>query len=919
MDKGFIIGTLMMLPVLGGCSQGQEGMLQVDAPEMSYWFAEPADSWETETLPFGNGNIAASVFGTVAEERLTFNEKSLWRGGPNTSAGAGHYWDANKESAPLLEEIRHAFLDGDSEKAAELTRRNFNGHCSYNESEEDPFRFGNFTTGGEFRISTGIDNENITDYRRGLSLDSAKVCVSFLQNGTRYRREYFISHPDNVLVMRFSADRQNSHGRQDVQAGNDRQNGKDVQRSGGQRLELKYIPNPAAQGDILPDGTDGLVYIGRLRDNNMKYVVRIRAICPGAEAAACAGNHTVAEAAVAGDGNQAAGVDKLVAAQVAVDDARNNRCDGKSACRGIVDNLGGILTVTDTDEAVFIVTADTDYRINFDPDFTDPLAYVGEDPEKTTAEWMSAAAVKSYEQLYDAHYQDYISLYNRVRLRLGDAFKSQQTDASCNNLLACDVPTNCPVSSTSDTLSPDGTCTSQLACDAPGDLPINRRFENYRDGVPDLYLEELYYQFGRYLLISSSREGNLPANLQGMWHDGVDGPWHVDYHNNINLQMNYWPACMTNLSECMMPLVDFIRSQEKPGERVAQSYYGAKGWTTSISSNIFGFASPLSSGDMSWNLCPIAGPWLATHIWDYYDYTRDRDFLEKTGYELLRGSAEFVSDYLWRRPDGKYTAAPSTSPEHGPVDAGATFVHAVARELLSDAIEASELLDRDEDARAHWQEVLDNIVPYQTGRYGQLMEWSEDIDDPQDDHRHVNHLFGLHPGHSISPVRTPELAEAARVVLNHRGDAATGWSMGWKLNQWARLHDGNRAYTLYSNLLKYGTADNCWDMHPPFQIDGNFGGTAGVTEMLLQSHDGFINILPALPDCWASGAVSGLCARGAFELAFSWEDSQLKELTILSGAGEDCVLRYGDSSLEFPTRKGKVYRLCCEGGRLTIL
>ena len=393
----------------------------------------------------------------------------------------------------------------------------------------------------------------------------------------------------------------------------------------------------------------------------------------------------------------------------------------------------------------------------------------------------------------------------------------------------------------------------------------------------------------------------------------------MDYHNNINIQMNYWPACPTNLTECNWPLIDFIRTLVKPGEKTAQSYFGARGWTASISANIFGFTSPLIDEVMFWNFNPMAGPWLATHIWEYYDYTRDKDFLKNIGYELIKSSADFTVDYLWHRPDGSYTAAPSTSPEHGPVDEGATYVHAVVREILLCAIEASKVLHTDPKARRQWQHVLDNLAPYRVGRYGQLMEWSKDIDDPNDQHRHVNHLFGLHPGHTLSPITTPELAQASRIVLEHRGDGATGWSMGWKLNQWARLHDGNHAYTLYGNLLKNGTLDNLWDTHPPFQIDGNFGGTAGVTEMLLQSHMGFIHLLPALPDAWEEGSAKGLCTRGNFEVDLHWKGGKLTEALILSRSGERCEVRYGGQSLSFKTRKGRSYRIAIVNGFLKKL
>ena len=758
----------------------------------------PDREWENASLPIGNGSLGANILGSVAAERITLNEKTLWKGGPNTAGGADYYWKVNKQSASVMEEIRQAFTDGDYEKAELLTRKNFNGLAHYEEGDETPFRFGSFTTMGEIYVETGLSEIGMSDYYRALSLDSAMAVVSFKKDNTRYMRKYFISYPDSVMAMKFTANK-----------------------TGKQNLVLRYCPNSETKSSLRADDTDGLLYTGVLENNGMKFAIRIKAITKG-------GTTTVEQ-------------DRLI--------------------------------VKDADEVVFLLTADTDYKMNFHPDFKDPKTYVGSDPEQTTRKTMEGAIRKGYDELYRAHEADYTSLFNRVKLQL----------------------------------NPEVTARN---------LPTNLRLANYRKGQADYRLEELYYQYGRYLLIACSRPGNMPANLQGMWHNNLNGPWRVDYHNNINIQMNYWPACSTNLGECTRPLVDFIRSLVKPGAETAKAYFNARGWTASISANIFGFTSPLSSEDMSWNFNPMAGPWLATHIWEYYDYTRDKEFLKSTGYDLLKSSAQFTVDYLWHKPDGTYTAAPSTSPEHGPVDEGTTFVHAVVREILLNAIEASKVLGVDKKERKEWEYVLAHLAPYKIGRYGQLMEWSRDIDDPEDEHRHVNHLFGLHPGHTLSPVTTPELAQAARVVLEHRGDGATGWSMGWKLNQWARLQDGNHAYKLYGNLLKNGTLDNLWDTHAPFQIDGNFGGTAGITEMLLQSHMGFIQLLPALPDAWQDGSVSGICARGGFEVNLSWKDGKLAEAVVTSEKGVPCTVRYEDKTLSFKTKKGSSYRIVMDNNEL---
>ena len=786
---------LFLIPLL---SFALSALAQVPAGH-TIWLDRPCTSdseWETRSLPIGNGNIGANIFGNIDTECITLNEKSLWLGGPNAKRGPEFYWNSNKDGAKVLKDIRRAFQENDLETAARLTQDNFNGTVPY-----DTVTFGGYTTLGDLRIETGIPAEDYSDYVRALSVDSAFTTVNFrTSDGIRYERRAFVSYPDNMMVLRYGASAR-----------------------GCQNLRLQYHPNAASHGRFAADGNDGIVFTGRLYNNDMEYCVRIRAIAKG----------------------------------------------------GSVSNTDGVLTVKGADEVMFLLTADTDYKMNLDPDFNNPKTYVGVDPVQTTAQWMKRVSKKNYGQLFDRHLRDYLSLYRRVSLQLNPSV-------------------------------------------ADSGLPTDARLEAYRKGASDPLLEETYFQFGRYLLIASSRPGNLPANLQGIWANGLDGPWHVDYHNNINLQMNYWPALTCALHECQAPLHEFILSQRKHGTATAQKYFNARGWATNISSNPFGFTAPLIDKDMSWNFNPVAASWLATHMWEYYAFTRDLKFLRDVAYPVIKDCANFCCDYLWQKNDGTLTAAPSTSPEHGPVDEGTTFTHAVIREILHEACLAADTLGVDAADITTWHSNLLALAPYETGRYGQLKEWSRDIDDPDDHHRHVNHLFGLHPGSSISPLTTPDLAQASRVVLEHRGDGATGWSMGWKLNQWARLHDGNHSYLLFRNLLSNGTNDNLWDTHPPFQIDGNFGGTAGIAEMLLQSHAECLHLLPALPDAWAEGSVKGLRARGGFIVNIRWKVGRLTEVDVTSLAGEKCTLRYGGEELEFATKAGKTYHAGLYNGYLKI-
>lgn len=742
----------------------------------------PDQVWERQSLPIGNGSFGGNILGSVNRERVVLNEKTLWKGGPGT--GASTYWNMNKTVSPsTLSQIRQYLVNGNTASANTLVQSNFKGNINYDRS-----RFGTYTTMGELYVSTGIDESKVSDYKRVLNMDRSIVVVEFNADGTSYRRRYFSSYPDSVMVWRYTSE------------------------GAPQNLTLSFNCPQIISSVTATD--NGLLYNGRIDNNNMQWAMRI---------------------------------------MVRTNDGGTVKADANART----------ITVTGSNDVEFILAGDTDYVMNFDPDITDASAFVGVDPVASVNNMVDAASAKSYDELYANHIADYKNLFDRVDIKINPSRKFDNQ-------------------------------------------PTPTRLRNYRNGTLDHELEQQYFQYGRYLLISSSRAGNMPANLQGMWHNNIDGPWRVDYHNNINLQMNYWPATCTNLLECFTPLIDYVRGLVKPGERTATAYYGARGWTAPISTNIFGFTAPLNATDMSWNYNPPAGPWLATQMWEYYDYTRDKEWLREIGYPIIKSSANFASDLLYKH-NGTYTSAPSYSPEHGTCDLGATYANAVTLEVLSEAIQAAKILGTDETSIAEWQDKIDNLYPYQIGRYGQLQEWYNDIDTYNDQHRHTDHLFGLHPGTSINALEDTDLVNACKETLKQRGDAATGWSMGWKLNHWARLFDGNHAYTLFQNLIKNGTADNMWDLHPPFQIDGNFGGTAGISELFLQSHNGLLHLLPALPSSWTDGHISGLRTRGNFEVDIFYSNGKLDRAVILSNAGEPCKVYYDGKEKSFNTEAGNTY------------
>ncbi|HFU3984107.1 TPA: glycoside hydrolase N-terminal domain-containing protein [Streptococcus suis] len=743
--------------------------------------------WEKEALPVGNGEIGNKLFGLVGAERIQFNEKTLWSGGPrpdSTTYNGGNQIGKHE----YLDDIRQALERGDLATAKRLAETHLVG--------PDNHEYGRYLAFGDIdvNITNGTKNiDEVTDYNRSLDIKTAISATDYTHNGTQYHRETFVSYPDNVAVTHF-------------------------QNTGDQKLDMEVklsladvlVKNGAydTRKSDFKEGRvtysqDGILLSGKVKNNDLKFAAFVK---------------------VNTDGQWTVENDKL--------------------------------KLTGASYATLYLSAETDFAQDPKTNYRDRTINV----ENFVKETATKAASKGFEAVKRDHIADYQSIFNRVKLNLNTT-------------------------------------------DSNG--PTNQLLSNYSPSTGQ-ELEELFFQFGRYLMITSSRDGKnaLPANLQGVWNAVDNPPWNSDYHLNVNLQMNYWPVYSTNMAETAIPLIKYINDMRYYGRVAAKEYANVvsnegeeNGWLAHTQATPFGWTTP--GWSYYWGWSPASNAWIMQNVYDYYKFTKDEEYLRSTIYPMLKETAKFWNSFLhYDQESDRWVSSPSYSPEHGTITIGNTYDQSLVWQLFHDFMEAAKILNTDQELVDQIKVKFDKLKPLHINSEGRIKEWYEEDTSKftaahrgQPGHRHVSELVGLFPGTLFSK-DTPEYLEAAKATLNHRGDGGTGWSKANKINLWARLLDGNRAHRLLSEQLKSSTLTNLWDTHPPFQIDGNFGATSGMTEMLLQSHSGYIALLPALPDAWASGQVTGLMARGNVQVDMSWANKNLDKVRLVSNKGGQLIIDY---------------------------
>lgn len=754
-------------------------------------YKQPASStykgWEEEALPIGNGSLGAKVFGLIGAERIQFNEKSLWSGGPLPDSS--DYQGGNlQDQYGFLADIRQALEKRDYNLAKELAEQHLVG--------PQTSQYGTYLSFGDFLIEfsqQGRTLSQVTDYQRQLNISKALATTSYVYKGTRFEREAFASFPDDLLVQRFTKE-----GLETLDFTIELSLTRDLASDG--KYEQEKSDYKECQLDIT---ASHILMKGRVKDNDLRFASYLAWETDG--------------------------------------DIRI--CSNK-------------VQISGASYANLFLAAKTDFAQNPASNYRKKI-----DLEQQVIDLVDTAKEKGYAQLKSRHIQDYQALFQRVQLDLGSDVDTSTTD----------------------------------------DL-----LKNYKPQEGQA-LEELFFQYGRYLLISSSRDcpDALPANLQGVW-NGVDNPpWNSDYHLNINLQMNYWPSYVTNLLETAFPVINYVDDLRVYGRLAAARYAGIvsqkgeeNGWLVHTQATPFGWTAP--GWDYYWGWSPAANAWMMQTVYEAYSFYRDQDYLREKIYPMLRETVRFWNAFLHEdRQAQRWVSSPSYSPEHGPISIGNTYDQSLIWQLFHDFIQAAQELSLDEDLLTEVKEKFDLLNPLQITQSGRIREWYEEEEQyfqnekVEAQHRHASHLVGLYPGNLFS-YKGQDYLEAARASLNDRGDGGTGWSKANKINLWARLGDGNRAHKLLAEQLKTSTLPNLWCTHPPFQIDGNFGATRGMAEMLLQSHVAYLVPLAALPDAWSSGSVSGLMARGHFEVSMSWADKKLLQLTILSRSGGELRVSYPD-------------------------
>lgn len=730
--------------------------------ETTLWYKQPARDWN-EALPIGNGRLGAMCFGDAEWERLQLNEESLWSGG---------FRDRNNlDALRNLPNIRSLLAQGKAAEAEDLARYAMTGTPEWQRC---------YQTLGDLELFFR-GHAGFTRYQRELSLDEAVCRTTYTVNHVTYRREVFISVPDQVLVMRITADQP---GMVSFDARICRERFCDT--SGSLNQSTVYF-----------DGRNG-------GDNGIAYMA-----------------------------------------------AMTGWTDG-----GSLETCGEYIVVTNADEAVVLVAAETSFR--------------GENWRESCRETLRAATAQGYQCLYTRHLADYQPLFGRVQLDLG------------------------------------GT---------PNDLPTDKRLSRLRDNEQDNGLIALYFQYGRYLLLSSSRPGCLPANLQGIWCADFKPPWDSKYTININTEMNYWHAESCNLSECHMPLFDHLRRMLPHGQRTAEVMYGARGFVAHHNTDVWGDTAPQDTYIPA-TYWVFGAAWLCLHIWEHYEYSMDIGFLKKH-FDLLHEACLFFMDYMMEDAQGQMIISPSVSPENsyalpdGTVlclCAGCTMDSQILRALFTSYLKAAKRLSMQEPLVDKVSQMLLRLPPTRIGKNGGIMEWLHDYDEVEPGHRHISHLFGLFPGDEIDPIRTPLLADAARKTLELRltaGGGHTGWSMAWITCMWARLLDSEAAAAGIQRLLCASTLDNLLDNHPPFQIDGNFGGTAAITLMLLQSNENTLYLLPALPGAWKDGTARGLRAKGALTVDLSWVQGKLTRADVAASHAYSGNVFYGGQCMPVVLNAGQ--------------